>query len=617
MQKVVLFVVAMTVGVWATPVNAQYYYSLQGPIPLTIDSMKVLIKFDFSFSPESYEAIIASIDRIVAVVDDDGVIDDFVCCSLSTGGGYEAFLDSLDTLDGIYLVEPYYLYDGHFPAPVGEIFVVAFDTSLSIHDIDSINADHGVAMDHLIYGFESIYVLRNTDSSGMRVLDLANHYHDLDFVHFAQPEFGMRFKPMNYKLYDYYHTHNAHIKKVIGVFNEKTVWDFAGLQDSIIVAILDDGVEPHEDLPAARLLPGWNFVWHNSNPMPTGKDGHGMGCAGIIGASHTTDSNYAGPPYTFTGIISLNPHVIIDPLRVCEGNDCVLGGTMAAAFNMALYQGAEVISCSWGRPDCMPNCHLDSAILRLYHEGRNGLGTPIIFASGNSGDYFPGMVGYPACSDYVMAVGASHLNDERWYYSQFGAALDVVAPSGDVCLQGDVWTLDRMDYAGYNDWVDTACRVPITWQCPWINQNDMDYDCRFGGTSAACPVVSGIASLLIARNPELTVDEIYDILRYSAVTDLQFGHHVAPPDYEYGYGRVDAFRAMLAITRGDANNDDGINIADAVYIINYVFKGGPAPQPDALTGDADCTGTVDMADAVFIINLIFHGGPEPAICFEY
>ncbi len=61
---------------------------------------------------------------------------------------------------------------------------------------------------------------------------------------------------------------------------------------------------------------------------------------------------------------------------------------------------------------------------------------------------------------------------------------------------------------------------------------------------------------------------------------------------------------------GDAGGDGSINIADAVYLINYIFKGGPAPEPlDA--GDANCDGNVNVADAVYLINYIFKGGPEP------
>lgn len=66
---------------------------------------------------------------------------------------------------------------------------------------------------------------------------------------------------------------------------------------------------------------------------------------------------------------------------------------------------------------------------------------------------------------------------------------------------------------------------------------------------------------------------------------------------------------------GDANNDGNINVGDAVYIINRVFKGGPAPIPYAIcSGDANCDCTVNVADAVFLINHIFKQANAPCDC---
>ena len=53
-----------------------------------------------------------------------------------------------------------------------------------------------------------------------------------------------------------------------------------------------------------------------------------------------------------------------------------------------------------------------------------------------------------------------------------------------------------------------------------------------------------------------------------------------------------------------------INIADAVYVIAYIFRGGPPPE-NFIAADLNANGELDVADAVIIINYIFRGGPHP------
>ena len=61
---------------------------------------------------------------------------------------------------------------------------------------------------------------------------------------------------------------------------------------------------------------------------------------------------------------------------------------------------------------------------------------------------------------------------------------------------------------------------------------------------------------------------------------------------------------------GDADGNTIVTISDAVYLINYIFAGGPAPSP-LISGDVDCNSIVTISDAVFLINYIFAGGPAP------
>jgi len=66
----------------------------------------------------------------------------------------------------------------------------------------------------------------------------------------------------------------------------------------------------------------------------------------------------------------------------------------------------------------------------------------------------------------------------------------------------------------------------------------------------------------------------------------------------------------LHFTRGDANGDWVINSADVVYLINYLFKGGPSPEP-LQAGDVNCDEIINSADVVYLINYLFKGGPPP------
>ena len=61
---------------------------------------------------------------------------------------------------------------------------------------------------------------------------------------------------------------------------------------------------------------------------------------------------------------------------------------------------------------------------------------------------------------------------------------------------------------------------------------------------------------------------------------------------------------------GDTNGDQEVTISDVVYLVNYLFKSGPAPDP-IQAGDVNCDDNADIIDAVYIVNYLFKGGPPP------
>ena len=61
---------------------------------------------------------------------------------------------------------------------------------------------------------------------------------------------------------------------------------------------------------------------------------------------------------------------------------------------------------------------------------------------------------------------------------------------------------------------------------------------------------------------------------------------------------------------GDPNNDDTINVSDAIWLINYIFMSGDPPNPEE-SGDCNCDGKINITDIVWIVNHVFSGGWEP------
>ncbi len=78
-------------------------------------------------------------------------------------------------------------------------------------------------------------------------------------------------------------------------------------------------------------------------------------------------------------------------------------------------------------------------------------------------------------------------------------------------------------------------------------------------------------------------------------------------------GSVSVFVSKLAVVQqscGDADGSGSVTVSDAVYLISYIFAGGPSPF-SLFAGDADCSGTITISDAVYLITYIFAGGPTP------
>lgn len=69
---------------------------------------------------------------------------------------------------------------------------------------------------------------------------------------------------------------------------------------------------------------------------------------------------------------------------------------------------------------------------------------------------------------------------------------------------------------------------------------------------------------------------------------------------------------------GNCNGDGNINILDITYLINHLYKGGPAPVPYAFcSGDPNCNCVVNILDITYLINFLYKGGPAPCSCSDW
>ncbi len=96
------------------------------------------------------------------------------------------------------------------------------------------------------------------------------------------------------------------------------------------------------------------------------------------------------------------------------------------------------------------------------------------------------------------------------------------------------------------------------------------------------------------------------------------GVHPRPSGYPHQYLRARAVWELVFEIKsdtsfyqsGDANGDGSIDGADIVYLLNYLFRGGPAPSP-LEAGDCDCDGVVNGEDVVYLLNYLYRGGDPP------
>lgn len=288
------------------------------------------------------------------------------------------------------------------------------------------------------------------------------------------------------------------------------------------VAIIDNGFElNHPDL-RDNFLEGYDCT-NGKDGAKKGaykipQDSHGTQCAGVIGALDNK-----------IGVLGIAPNCRIIPIRHSysvkktdeKGNEEIksVGSSTYSikAIRKAYNSGADVISNSWSMHGITESTIYDLVIDEAISKGRNGLGCVVVFSTGNQSS---SSINYPSNHPGTLSVGATDKYGHRASFSNYGERLDVVAPGEKI------YTTQVIPFNSYT---------------------------ISSGTSFACPMVAGIAALILSIAPQLRWEDVCTIIRKTAYKLPTYTFNVLTNNgswnSEIGYGSVDALAAVKETQR--------------------------------------------------------------------
>ncbi len=265
-------------------------------------------------------------------------------------------------------------------------------------------------------------------------------------------------------------------------------WSLVKQKREVKVAVLDTGVDyTHPDLKDRVLKDkGYNFVDNDSETMDD--NGHGTHVSGIIAASANNNIGVSG----ITGTLNIK----ILPVKVLDENGEGEVSNIVKGIKYAVDNGADIINLSFGTNS--KSKEIEEAI--NYAKSK---GVFVVAAAGNDGESDDNSS--PA-SDGAFAVAAMDCNYKTAGFSDYGSCIKISAPGEEI--------LSTVP-GGYEAW---------------------------DGTSMAAPIVSGIAAMAKAEDPNLSPSQIEDVLD-STAKDIM----IKGKDQKSGYGLIDAYDAIKKV----------------------------------------------------------------------
>ncbi|MBN1349616.1 S8 family serine peptidase [candidate division KSB1 bacterium] len=369
-------------------------------------------------------------------------------------------------------------------------------------------------------------------------------------------------------------------------------WDYGTGSANVIIGIVDTGIDwDHPDL-AAKIwinqneipgngidddgnsfvddVHGWDFVSVNSSEVATGEDpgprdnnpmdftGHGTHVSGIAGA--TTNNSY--------GIAGVAWICMLMAVRAgykdAEGNGTFTTSDIAAAIYYAADNGANIINMSFGATIIGTLSEDDPGLSAFKDAIDYAYAKDVILIAAAGNDAMKNVTVVPAFFSKVIGVAATDKNNDKATFSNFGS-----------------------------DWIDVAA--------PGVNIKSTFFNDVFAymsGTSMSTPLVSGLAALILSKNPDFSNEDIAMVIT----------NEVTAPASEYfvGKGIINAEKALQVDQKTDLvakiTSPENMYVLVTNYIGFYVsIKGagwaleyGPGIYPQNWTSISGSNSTTDF-----------------------
>ncbi len=297
------------------------------------------------------------------------------------------------------------------------------------------------------------------------------------------------------------------------LMNAHKAWEMGYTGKGVVLGIMDTG----SDVKHPALKNKWRGIqaWDDEAygmSTPEDHEGHGTSCSSIMVGEYNL------------GIAPGAKYIVVAILD-SSGSGSLTGihNGFSWIANLPDSLKPRIVSNSWGMDD-WDNTEFWTDCLTW----RN-LGILPVFAAGNN-SVAPDSQDTPGTFPTVLSVGATDKRDQILDYSGRGGAPQQSPWDSTGAWYTPDWNFHKPDV--------TAPADPVLAASPGGN-----YINDFNGTSSATPHVAGLAALILQKNPDLTLSQLYKIIRDN--TYKPWAHVRDFPNDTFGWGRVDAYKALM------------------------------------------------------------------------